>query len=357
MAWKATSIQLTDEERETLKCWVRASTTEQRLMVRAKIILAADRGETTTAIAAQLGVAPLTVSKWRTRFARQGLPGLHDAPRSGKPAQYTAETEGRILRQMDEPPPSGHATWSGSLLAEAVGNVSVHYVWRVLRQHRIDLRGRRSWCESTDPQFGAKAADIIGLYLDPPENAVVVCVDEKPNIQALERAQGWLRLPNGKAITGRAHEYSRHGTTNLFAALEVATGQVKAGHYARKRRREFLGFMNELVAHYPPQMEIHVVLDNYTTHKPKHDRWLRGHSQVHFHFTPTHASWLNQVEIWFSILWRRALAGGSFISPRQVREAIDRFIAAHNPKAGPFEWRKQMVHPVPLKRHYADLCK
>lgn len=186
---------------------------------------------------------------------------------------------------------------------------------------------------------------------------MVLCVDEKPNIQALERAQGWLRLPNGKALTGRSHEYKRHGTTNLFAALEVATGQVKAGHYLRKRRREFLHFMNDLAAGYPTEMQIHVILDNYCTHKPKHDRWLGRHRNVHFHFTPTHASWLNQVEIWFSILRRQALRGASFTSPRQVRQAIDSFIQAYNPSAAPFEWRKQSVHAIPLKPLYADLCK
>jgi transposase len=357
MAWTATPVDLTDVERGTLESWARASSTEQRLVQRAQIILAADRGESTTAIAAAMGVTPTTVSKWRTRFAQEGLSGLLDAPRSGKPATYTVETERRILQQLDEPPPSGYQTWTGSLLSEALGDVSADYVWRVLRKHRLDLQQEHSWCESTDPEFGAKAADIVGLYLAPPENAVVLCVDEKPSIQALERAQGWLRLPNGKAITGRSHEYKRHGTTNLFAGLNVATGHVKTGHYARKRRREFLDFMNQLVAGYPPDLEIHVILDNYQTHKPKHDRWLKRHPNVHFHFTPTHASWLNQVEIWFSILTRRALRRGSFASPRQVREAIERFTEAYNPNAEPFEWTKATVTPGRLRTSHADLCK
>jgi transposase len=324
---------------------------------RAQIILAAERGQSTTAIAVALRITPVTVSKWRTRFAREGMAGLVDAPRPGKPATYTLETEGRILRQLDEPPPPGQPTWTGTLLAEALGDVSADHVWRVLRKHRIDLQQEQSWCESTDPEFGAKAADIVGLYLAPPENAVVLCVDEKPSIQALERAQGWLRLPNGKAITGRNHEYKRHGTTNLFAGLNVATGQVKTGHYTRKRRREFLDFMNQLVAGYPLDLEIHVILDNYKTHKPKHDQWLKRHPTVHFHFTPTHASWLNQVEIWFSILSRRALRRGSFTSPRQVREAIERFTEAYNPDAAPFEWHKATVTPGRLRSSYADLRK
>ena len=234
--------------------------------------------------------------------------------------------------------------------------MSADQVWRTLRRHGISLRRRRSWCISTDPEFAAKAADVVGLYLDPPENALVICVDEKPSIQALERSQGWLRLPDGRALTGFAHEYKRHGTTTLFAALEVASGQVQTGHYARRRRREFLDFMNEVLAAHPdPDLQIHVVLDNLNTHKPKHDRWLARHRNVHFHFTPTHASWLNQVEVWFSILSRRALVGASHTSPRQVRGAIDRFVDVYNETATPFEWQKREVHQVSLSHHYADL--
>ncbi len=225
----------------------------------------------------------------------------------------------------------------------------------MLKQHGIHLERRRSWCISTDAEFARKAADIVGLYLDPPENAVVVCVDEKPGIQALERAQGWLRLPNGKALTGYNHQYKRHGTTTLFAALEVATGQVKTGHFKRRRRREFLAFMNEVVAAYSTQ-QIHVILDNLNTHKPKKDRCLSQHKNVHYHYTPTHASWLNQVEIWFSILSRSALRGASFTSPRQVRQAIDRFVEAHNEQAAPFRWTKKFVQPEGLKNKYSNLC-
>ena len=227
-------------------------------------------------------------------------------------------------------------------------------MWRVLRRHKICLQRRRSWCISTDPEFASKAADIGGLYLSPPENALLLCVDEKPSIQALERAQGFLRLPDGKAVNGFSHCYKRHGTTTLFAALDVATGQVRTGHYRRRRRREFLDFMNELVAAHPDR-EIYVVLDNLNTHKPKDDRWLQRHSQVHFHFTPTYSSWLNQVECWFSILSRQALRGASFTSAQQLREAIDRFVAVYNRKAAPFEWTKAVVHPTSPKTLYSDL--
>jgi transposase len=353
---RAQGIMLTDEQRKTLLSWLRSGTTEHRLAERAKIILAAAEGETTQNIAEALKTRPARVSKWRTRFRQRGVQGLQDAPRPGPPRRYDEKTARQILRVLDEPPPEGFSTWTGSLVAQRLGDVSAHQVWRTLRLHGISLQRRRSWCISTDPQFAAKAADIVALYLDPPENAVVLCVDEKPHIQALERAQGWLRLPNGKALTGYNHEYKRHGTTTLFAALEVATGLAKAGHFPRRRRREFLLFMNEIVASYPGQ-EIHVILDNLNTHKPKADRWLSRHKNVHFHYTPTHASWLNQIEIWFSILTRRALKGVSFTSPRQVREAIDRFLKAHNQNAAPFEWRKRDVFLKGLKTYYAELCK
>jgi len=219
-----------------------------------------------------------------------------------------------VLATLDESPPPGYARWNGPLLAKALGDVSEAQVWRILRRHGISLERRRSWCVSTDPQFDKKAADVVGLYLDPPENAVILCVDEKPHIQALERAQGWLTLPDGRSLKGFSSRYRRHGTTTLFAALEVATGLVKTGHYKRRRRVEFLTFMNQVVADYP-EREIHVILDNLNTHKPRRDLWLARHPQVHFHFTPTHASWLNQVEVWFSVLTRSALRGASFSLP------------------------------------------
>ena len=351
---KATPIQLSSEEREVLESWVRAGSTEQRFVQRASYILAAAEGQPTGTIASAAGVRPATVSKWRTRFAKHGLKGLQDAPRPGARRLYGRDTDKRVLTMLDEPPPQGHATWTGSLLAAALGDVPADQVWAILRRYGIQLQRRRSWCISTDPEFAPKAADIVGLYLDPPDNVVVICVDEKPSIQALERAQGYLRLPNGRAMMGFSHTYKRHGTTTLFAALEVATGQVKAGHYNRRRRREFLHFMNDLVAEYPAR-EIHVILDNLNTHKPKHDRWLPRHPNVHFHFTPTYASWLNQIECWFSILSRRALKGASFTHPRQVRRAIDAFIEVHNDTAAPFEWRTSEVFPTRPKKYYAKL--
>lgn len=357
MARPATPITLTDDDKAVLTSWVRAGTTEQRLVLRAKIVLAAAEGQATQDIARELNQRPATVSKWRVRYSQGGIAALQDEPRSGRPARYGEQDELRILQLLDQEPPPGYAAWNGRLLAETLGDVSDDYVWAVLRRYGISLQQSHSWCVSTDPQFAAKAADITALYLDPPENAVVLCVDEKPHIQALERVQGYLRLPNGRAITGFSHEYKRNGTTTLFAALETATGLVRAGHYKRRRRREFLDFMNEIVRGHPPDVQLHVILDNLSTHKPKHDRWLARHRNVHFHYTPTHASWLNQIEIWFSILARQALRGRSFASPRELREAIDEFTEAYNEDAAPFEWKKAVVHQGRLAHSYADLRK
>jgi transposase len=356
MAKKAAVITLTSEEEETLKGWLRKGTAEARMVERARVILACNAGLGTEEIAKKLGTRPARVSKWRQRFARNRLRGLEDAQRSGKPPKYDDATEKRVLEQLDQPPPSGYSRWNGRLLARALGDVSKDQVWRVMRSHDIQLERRRSWCISTDPEFGPKAADVVGLYLDPPENAVVICVDEKPSIQALERAQGYLRLPNGRAVNGFSHCYKRHGTTTLFAALEVATGLVKIGHYHRRRRREFLDFMNAIVADNAGK-EIHVILDNLNTHKPKHDRWLQRHTNVRFHFIPTYSSWLNLVESWFSLLSRHALRDLSVHSARELREAIDRYVEAYNPEASPFEWTKAVVHPKGLSPTYSNLCK
>jgi transposase len=356
MARPAAIIRLSPEEDRILKQYLRSGTTERRLVERARVILLASQGQGTGEIAQALRTRPARVSKWRQRFAKHRLAGLDDAARSGKPRQYSEVTERRILAHLDQKPPAGYGSWTGTLLAEALGDVSDDEVWRVLRKHGISLQRRRSWCISTDPEFAAKAADVVGLYLNPPENALILSVDEKPSIQALERAQGWIRLPDGKAMNGFSHCYTRHGTTTLFAALDVITGEVKTGHYRRRRRREFLDFMNEIVAAHWGR-EIHVVLDNLNTHKPKEDRWLQRHPQVHFHYTPTYSSWLNQVECWFSILSRQALRGASFTSPQQVREAIDRFVTAYNQKAAPFEWKKSVVHPSAPRHNYSDLRK
>lgn len=355
MRHPAAIIHLSEEESKTLQDWSRRGKSEHRLVERAKIILLSDEGRSNEQIAEALHTRTARVSKWRQRFGAKRLAGLGDAVRSGKPAKYDQNTEKRVLGLLDQPPPKGYAQWNGRLLAEALPDISKDQVWRILRRHDICLERRRSWCISTDPQFGPKAADIVGLYLSPPENALVIAVDEKPSIQALERAQGYLRLPDGKAVNGFSHCYKRHGTTTLFAALEITTGQVKTAHYTRRRRREFLDFMNEIVAE-RGNRAIHVVLDNLNTHKPKEDRWLKRHPNVQLHFTPTYSSWLNQAECWFSILTRQALRGASFTSPRQLRQAIDDFVSVYNATAAPFEWKKAVVFPSKPKSKYSDLC-
>lgn len=343
----AIEVHLTRKERAELEARLRAGTTEQRQLLRIRIVLEAAEGWGTRDIARELETTPTTVSLWRGRFARERLSGLEDLPRSGAPRIYNAETDRAIRAILDQPPPRGFARWNGPLIAEALGDVDVQYVWRSLRKQKIDLGGRKSWCESNDPQFAAKAADVVGLYLAPPKNAVVLCVDEKPSIQALERAQGYLKLPNGRTLTGHSHDYKRNGTTTLFAAFEVATGKVIGAQKKRRRRKEFLAFMNEVVADYPGQ-KIEVILDNLNTHK-KNDAWLKRHPNVTFHYTPTRASWLNQVEGWFSILQGQSLAGASFGSVEQLKQHIKAFIEAYNETAEPFVWTKSKVHQRRVK--------
>jgi len=292
---EATPIILTEAERTELEALARSTKTEYRLRQRARIVLGAAEGVASRAIGREVGCTTGTASKWRVRYAANRLAGLDETGNRGAEPKYPAETEKRILAVLDGPVPAGYARWTGPLIAAALCDVDVQYVWRFLRAHKIDLSARKSWCESNDPDFAAKAAEIVGLYLSPPENAIVICVDEKPSIQALERAQGYLKFPNGRALSGQSHDYKRHGTSTLFAALEVATGKVITAHKRRRRRIEFLDFMNEIAAAYP-DTAIHAVLDNLNTHKPKNDRWLKRHPNVHFHFTPTRASWLNQIE-------------------------------------------------------------
>src|SRR6266567_6711125 len=306
---EAREVHLSRKDRRVLEACCRSPMTLQRDLKRARIVLLAADGRSTRSIAKEVGVQPRIVSLWRHRYADHGLEGLKDKPRPGKQPIYTKATDKRILRLLDKPPPEGFARWTGPLLAEALGDVDVQYVWRFLRSHKIDFVGRKSWCESNDPNFTAKAADVVGLYVAPPEKAIVLCVDEKPSIQALERAQGYLKLPNGRALTGQSHE--------------------------------FLDFMNGVTAAFPDR-KLHVILDNLNTHK-KNEHWLKAHPNVQFHFTPTSASWLNQVEVWFSILQGQSLSGTSFTSLKQLQEHIDAYVNAYNDKAEPFVWTKKKV--------------
>ena len=290
---EARAVRLSRKERDVLEARCRSPVTIQRDLKRARIVLLAAAGRSTRSIAKEVRVQPRIVSHWRRRFADDGLEGLQDKPRPGKEPIYTKETDKRILALLDESPPKGFARWTGPLLAEELCDIDVQYVWRFLRNQKIDLKARKSWCESNDPDFASKAADVVGLYID------------------------------------------------LFAALDVATGKVLGEHKKRRRRVEFLGFMDKVVAAFPDR-ELHVVLDNLNTHK-KNERWLKKHTRVHFHFTPTRASWLNQIETWFSILQGQSLSGASFTAVSQLQEHIDAFISAWNENAEPFVWTKKKV--------------
>ena len=349
---EATPILLTAEERRELEALAHTRKSEARLQERAQIVLLAAAGHASRAISRALHCTPGTVSKWRVRYARDRLAGLSETGERGAEAKYGHAHDRRILALLDRPPAAGYANWTAPLMARELVDIHEQYIWRFLRTQKIDLSGRKSWCQSKDPDFVAKAAEIVGLYMNPPDNAIVLSMDEKPSIQALERAQGYLKLPNGRAMTGQSHDYKRHGTTTLFAALNVGTGAVTAKHYKRRRRLEFLDFMNRVVKLYTGQ-ELHVVIDNLSTHKPKRDLWLARHPNVHFHYTPTGSSWLNQIETWFSILSGKSLAGASFQSVAELIAHIHSFIDSYNADAKPFVWTKSVVHQKRLKPCFA----
>jgi len=350
---KAPVPKCSEEDRKILEAWVRGRTTEIRLAERARIIMLCLQGNSVKDIAKTLDIRPNTVILWRQRFDNKGISGLSDLQRSGKPCIYGDAFRHRVLTTLEETPPSGQSRWDGPAVARHLGT-SVDAVWRVLRKEGICLSRQRSWCVSTDPEFTTKAADIIGLYLNPPEKALVLSVDEKPSIQALERATGYVETDNGKIVRGIKSTYKRHGTLNLFAALEVMTGAVHTQTTTLKRRVEFLEFMDQVMLEMPKNREIHVILDNYCIHK-KNDAWLSEHPNVFFHFTPTSASWLNQVEVWFGILSRKALRGGNFKSTDDLRRAIEAFVATYGPTAKPFRWRKREVKGAQLRNTIVNL--
>jgi transposase len=327
---------------------------EARMVERSEIVIRCLNGEPIKDIAEAVDTRPNTVIKWRDRFTKEGIGGLFDRPRAGKPRQYSDKFRNEVLATLELPPPPGQAQWDGPALAQEL-NASKDAVWRVLRKERICLSRQRSWCVSTDPEFAAKAADIVGLYLNPPLNALVISVDEKPSIQALERRTGYVQTESGKVVRGFKSTYKRHGTLNLFAALEVATGAIHTQTTTKKRRVEFLAFMDQVLSDLPSAIEIHVIVDNYCIHK-KCDAWLAAHPQVTFHYTPTSASWLNLVEVWFGILSRKALRGANFHSTEELRAAIEAFIAVYEQTAKPFVWRKREVAGSQLRNTIKNLC-
>ncbi len=306
-------------------------------------------------VARDLRVSVPTVGKWRKRFSLFGLKGLRDEPRSGKPVTYDKAFRDSVLALLEQPPPPGMSHWDGPAVAQKL-DASVYAVWRILRREGIYLQRLRSWCVSTDRQFAPKAADVVGLYLNPPLNAVVLSVDEKPGMQAIERPSGYIETDSGAVVRALKSTYKRHGTLNLFAALNVGTGEVQTKITDYKKRVDFQSFLEGVIADQPPEKEIHVILDNYSTHK-KNDDWLaQFEGRVQFHFTPTSASWLNQIEIVFSLLTRKTLRGASFKAKDELSEAIAAFIRNHNEHAKPFKWRKRDVKGSQLRNTIVNLC-
>lgn len=344
------------EEIRTLQSLKRSPQTPQGVAARASMVLESIEGRQIKEVAQNHGVNVLTVSKWRQRFIARGIAGLRDLPRSGKPRKHPPELRERVLAVLELPPPEGQAAWDGKAVAAHL-KVNVHAIWRILRKEGIGLQRHRSWCVSTDPEFAPKAAEVVGLYLNPPFNALVISVDEKPSIQAKTCPTGYVKTESGKIVRGFKSTYRRNGTLNLFAALEVATGIVHGKTTETKRRDDFRQFMDEVVSELPADKDIHVILDNLCTHKKNEDWLARYEGRVHFHFTPTSASWLNLVEVWFGLLTRKALRGASFDSKEQLRSAIESFLKVHNSAPRPFRWRKREVRGAQLRNTIINLCE
>jgi transposase len=337
----AAALPVVPDDLTSLRHWASATQAPAMLVQRAKLLLLAAEGAANTEIAERLGVSRPTVIAWRKRYVREGLSGrLADRPRRGRPQSVRRSRRAEILATTLAPPPQqlGVTHWSSRLLAAELG-VSHSTVARVWAEHDLKPWQTQSFKFSTDPQLDARVRDVVGLYLDPPAHAIVLCVDEKSQIQALQRTQPVRSVAPGR-VERRTHDYRRHGTTTLFAALEVATGRVTDACQPRHRHREFLAFL-KLVATAYPRRQLHVVVDNYATHT--HQRvqaWLARNPRVHLHFTPTYASWLNLVEVFFSIIERQALRRGDFASVTELVAAIRRFCDGWNQRCEPFSWTK-----------------
>jgi transposase len=332
-------IVLSGEEREVLERWARRRKSSQALALRCRIVLAAAEGQSSTDIAVVLGCNKSTVGKWRGRFALRGLDGLHDEPRPGKPRSISDEDVERVIVKTLEETPRDATHWSTRQMAAATGmsQTAVSRIWRAfgLKPHQ-----RESFKLSPDPLFIEKVRDIVGLYLNPPDAAVVLCVDEKSQIQALDRSAPVLPLMPG--VPERAtHDYVRNGTTNLYAALDVASGQVIADMTPRHRAEEFRRFLNVIDHATPEHLDVHVVLDNSSTHKtPSIQRWLVRHPRFHVHFTPTYSSWLNLVERWFAELTTKWIKRGTHHSVRELTASIRTWINTWNEDPKPYVWHK-----------------
>lgn len=330
-------LSLSDAERQELISITRSRSMPQALATRARIVLLAAEGHTNTAIAKQLQLSRPTVGTWQKRYLSQRVPGLYDEPRPGGPRSIADEQVATLIRRTLNTKPKDGTHWTcRSLAAETkLSKSTVHRVWKAfgLQPHR-----QKHFKLSTDPFFVEKVRDIVALYLNPPDNAVVLCVDEKSQIQALDRTQPTLPLGLGY-VEGITHDYVRHGTTTLFAALDIASGQVLTDCKRRHRHQEFLQFLRAIDASVPAALDVHLVVDNYVTHKhQKVRRWLAARPRFHVHYTPTYASWLNQVEIWFNIITQRAIRRGTFRSVPDLIAKIDSFVDHYNRNCRPFVW-------------------
>jgi putative transposase len=330
-------IVLSEEERLHLNAVAKSRTLPHGLVLRARLVLLAAEGVANAVIAQKLALSQQSVSLWRQRFLKQGLRGLHDELRPGRPRSISDEKVAALVRKTLASQPKDGTHWTVRSMAKHIrlSGSTVHRIWHAfgLQPHR-----QRHFKLSTDPFFVEKVRDIVGLYLNPPEKAMVLCVDEKSQIQALDRTQPMLPLRLGY-VEGVTHDYVRHGTTTLFAALDIATGHVLTACKRRHRHQEYLAFLQRVEDNVPPWLDIHLVVDNYATHKhPRVQRWLAAHPRYQVHYTPTYASWLNQVEIWFHLITQRAIRRGTFRSVKELISKIDCFVQQYNTHSRPFVW-------------------
>jgi putative transposase len=328
---------LTKEEHQQLNSIANSRSLSHGLVNRARIVLMAAEGSANREIANQVNLSPQMVCKWRQRYLDQGLPGLHDELRPGRPRSISDEKVAVLIRKTLQTKPKDSTHWTIRSIAKQtkLSRPTVHRIWKAfgLQPHR-----QRHFKLSTDPFFVEKVRDIVGLYLNPPDKAMVLCVDEKSQIQALNRTQPLLPMGLGY-VEGVTHDYVRHGTTTLFAALDIATGQVLTRCKRRHRHQEYLDFLKHVDANVPQDLDIHLVVDNYSTHKhPRIKRWLAVHPRYQVHYTPTYASWLNQVEIWFNLITQRAIRRGTFRSVKELVSKIEQFVQKYNLKTQPFAW-------------------
>lgn len=330
-------VNLTDTERLQLESISHSRTLPHALVTRALIVLRAAEGASNIAIADEVGLSMQAVCKWRQRYVKQGLPGLHDELRPGRPRSVSDEKVAAVIRKTLNTKPKDGTHWTIRSIAKEIklSRPTVHRIWRAfgVQPHR-----QRHFKLSTDPFFVEKVRDIVGLYLNPPDKAMVLCVDEKSQIQALDRTQPVLPMGMGY-VEGVTHDYVRHGTTTLFAALDIATGQVLTQCKSRHRHQEYLQFLKEVDTNVPQDLDIHLVVDNYATHKhPKVKRWLAARPRYQVHYTPTYASWLNQVEIWFNLITQKAIRRGTFKNVKDLIGKIDQFVKGYNKNTQPFQW-------------------